>query len=225
MIVSISDTVHIVQHYKEALGRGVSKHDAIVDSMKDSAIPCLLTEITIAGGFVSLVANDMVMIQQFGIVTAAGMLLTWFANVTVLPLALSFLRSRPVVPDTEESAASRRFRSFVRWIERTLLGRPRAIVVVTAGIVVLAGLLASRAGKEYYAYDDLRPDGQLAQNLRYVEQVHGGTVPMAVYIESPTRAADAMLEPKALALIDRIGTRLEQEFPHEVKNASSLAKV
>ena len=74
--------------------------------MADSALPCLLTEVTIAGGFLGLVANDMVMIQQFGIVTAVGMLLTWLANVTVLPLCLSL--ARPPAPVTAEGETSAR---------------------------------------------------------------------------------------------------------------------
>src|SRR5262249_28906901 len=94
MIVSISDTVHVVAHYKELVGEGMGPRAAIASSCSHSALPCLLTEVTIGGGFVGLVTNDIVMIQHFGIVTAIGMMLTWLANFTVLPLALSFLKPR-----------------------------------------------------------------------------------------------------------------------------------
>ena len=227
MIVSLSDTIHIIAHYKELVGHGSTPRDAIVAAMDDSAFPCLLTEITIAGGFLALVANDIIAIQQFGLVTAAGMLLTWFANVTVLPIALAFLKPKGVKPnDASESAAARGFRRFVAWIEHLLLHRPRAIVVVTVAITAVSAVLASRAGREYFAYDDLRPETPLAKNLRYVEQVHGGTVPMAVFIEAPggARKPDAMLEPQAIALIDRIDQKLRAEFGDDVKNTSSLAK-
>jgi predicted RND superfamily exporter protein len=228
MIVSLSDTIHIIAHYKELVGHGSTPREAIVAAMDDSAIPCLLTEVTIAGGFIALVANDIVVIQQFGLVTAAGMMLTWFANVTVLPIALSLLKPKGVKPnDASESAAARGFRRFVRWIEHMLVDRPRAVVVATVAIVAVSAVLASRAGREYYAYDDLRPETPLAKNLRYVEQVHGGTVPMAVFIEPPgdgARKPDAMLEPQAIALIDRIDQKLRAEFGDDVKNTSSLAK-
>ena len=47
---------------------------------------------------------------------------------------------------------------------------------------------------------------------------------MAIYIEPKGgRKPEAMLEPEALALIDRITQRLEHDFP-EVKNAASLSK-
>ena len=95
MIISISDTVHIVLHYRSGLRSGESPRAVLAGALTDSAIPCLLTEVTIAGGFIGLIGNDMVMIQQFGIVTAIGMLLTWLANVTVLPLCLSLVRPKP----------------------------------------------------------------------------------------------------------------------------------
>src|SRR5262249_13118631 len=82
-------------------------------------------------------------------------------------------------------------------------------------------------GKEYYSYDDLRPNSRLARNLRYVEQIHGGSVPLAIFVEpqGDVRKPDAMLEPAALALLDRIGHKLESDYPDDVKNAGSLAKV
>src|SRR5438067_782391 len=50
---------------------------------------------------------------------------------------------------------------------------------------------------------------------------------MSVYVEPKTSGArqpDAMLEPTAMALIDRITQRLEADFPREVKNAASISK-
>jgi len=228
MIVSISDTVHVVTHFKEHIRAGGASHEGIVEACAHSAFPCLLTEVTIAGGFLGLVANDIVMIQHFGFVTAAGMMLTWLANFTVLPLALSFLkptvRTERAVEAEQLSASARLFQRFSRFIERMITTRPRRVIAGAAAIAGLSLLFGVRSGKEFYVYDDLRPNSQLARNLRYIESVHGGTVPMAVYVEPKTRQTDAMLEPAAVALIDRITHRLETDFPREVKNAASISK-
>jgi predicted RND superfamily exporter protein len=225
MIISISDTAHIVTHFREALAHGANPRDAAALATADSALPCLLTELTIAGGFVALAVNDMTLIQQFGFVTAAGVLFTWLANMTVLPLLLSWLpRRNRAAASYGPSPIARVFSGFVDVIERVVTHRPRQVVAVVAGIAVAAALISTRVGKEYYSYDDLRPGSGLAHDLRYVEKMHGGTVPLAIYIEPKNGArADAMLEPEALALIDRITHALERDFP-EVKNAASLSK-
>lgn len=227
MIISISDTVHIVMHYRQGLRAGHSPHDALVEACHDSAIPCLLTEITIAGGFLGLIGNDMVMIQQFGVVTAIGMMLTWLANMTVLPLCLSLIRAQPDAGTAKASVAVTQFERFIAWVERAITSRPLRVLIAAGCISLVAGGLGTRAGKEYFSYDDLRPNNPLAQNIRYLESVHGGSVPFAIYIEPKDPAArkpDAMLEPEAVQLIDRITRKLESEFPEDVKSASSLSK-
>lgn len=226
MIISISDTVHIVMHYREGVQGGMTAHDSLVSACHDSAIPCLLTEITIAGGFLGLIGNDMVMIQQFGIVTAIGMLLTWLANMTVLPLCLSLIQPATEKAPARQTGAARHFDRFINFVERSIKERPRAILGVAAVIAAAAAGIGSQAGKEYFSYDDLRPGTPLAKNIRYLESIHGGSVPFAIYIEPKdgTRKPDAMLEPAALQLIDRITHKLETDYPEEVKNASSLSK-
>jgi hypothetical protein len=227
MIISISDTVHLVDHARECRAAGQDRRRAIVAALADGAVPCLLTEITIAGGFLSLIANDMVAIQQFGLVTAAGVLLAWVANVTVLPLALSFVGLKAAPVTASAPATTRALARFIAGIENVVVRRPGRVVLVTLLITVGAVAIATRVGREYYSYDDLRPRSQLARNLRYVEKVHGGVVPMAIHVEvkdPAARKADAMLEPAALALLDRLTQKTEAELPGEVRNAASLSK-
>jgi predicted RND superfamily exporter protein len=230
MIISISDTVHIVMHYRHGLTQGLSPHDALAAACQDSAVPCLLTEVTIAGGFLGLIGNDMVMIQQFGLVTAAGMLLTWLANMTVLPLCLSLIRAQPAdqtAAAPRSSIAVTQFERFIAWIEKTITNKPKAVLIVAGAISLMAAGMGTRAGKEYFSYDDLRPNNPLARNIRYLETMHGGSVPFAIYIEPKDPAArrsDAMLEPAAVQLIDRITHKLESDFPEDVKTTASLSK-
>lgn len=227
MIVSISDTSHIVTDFREEVRRGLAGREALATACASSALPCLLTEITIAGGFSGLAFNDMVMIQQFGLSTAAGAMLAWLANVTVLPIVLSW--SRP-----ERTDVARPGTTFVRTaldrlsaaVERAVVQRPSAVIAVTGLLIMTTMLLAFRVGREYYSYDDLRPSGALYQNLRRVEAAFGGSVPVAVFVERAdgrARVPDEMLEPEALAMIDRITRRLRTDYPDEFRNVSSVS--
>jgi predicted RND superfamily exporter protein len=224
MIVSISDTVHVVAHAREYQADGMAWRDAIVRSARENALPCLLTEITIAGGFLALAANDMVMIQQFGIATAAAMLLTWLANFTVLPLCLAFSSQKPDTRRARAHAGTLTAR-FVTWVEVVVTQKPRRVVMITALLAVGLAFAGTRVGREYYAYDDLRPEAALHQDLRYVESVIGGSVPMAIFVEPKQKSEDAMLDPTALALIDDVTTLLERDYAEDVHNAASLSKV
>jgi hypothetical protein len=152
-------------------------------------------------------------------------MLAWLANMTVLPLALSV--SRAPVRRASPPAARALLARAIRRVERTVVDRPRAVAVVAGLIVVLALVLAPRVGREYYAYDDLRPESELFGNLRRTEAVFGGSVPLAIFIEPAAgqpREPNAMLEPEALALIDRITRHLATTYPDDIRNVGSLSE-
>lgn len=187
MIVSISDTVHIANHYRAALATTGSADEAVRDSLIDNFGPCLLTEVVIAIGFLGLLAQDMRMISEFGLLTAIGMLLTWAANVTVLPLALLSLGARAKTATPAETAATRVLGGTTRRIAR--LGELRPGLVVMVAVLVTAGaLIAARGiGREYFTYDDLPAGSRLSRNLRRLETVQGGSVSLTVFLEPKDR--------------------------------------
>jgi predicted RND superfamily exporter protein len=188
MIISISDTVHITETYQHGLAEGMEHRDALIASMCDSVWPCFLTELVIALGFLGLVAQDVVMISQFGLVTAIGMMLTWLANMTVLPLLIFYLSPKKAeARDRELGPVTRALEAFLAWIDRTTRTRPGA-VLVSAGLITVAGAASgARIGKEYFAYDDLHPDSPIHRSIKYLEEKTGGSLPFAVYIEPPAR--------------------------------------
>lgn len=222
MIVSVSDTAHIVAHTRDLIAKGAARRDAIAAATAEAAIPCLLTEVVIAGGFLGLLGADMVMIQQFGVATAAGVLLTWLANVTVLPLALLALGARAVSP--RPTGARRGLARAVAAIEYAVREHPRVVLGVTLVVVGVALILGTRVGREYYNFDDLPPTSAIKRHLAKAEAIHGGVVPLALFVEPTGELADEdepLLDPRAIALLDVLEQRLEA-FP-EVENALSLA--
>jgi predicted RND superfamily exporter protein len=203
---------------------------ALVHAMADSAFPCLLTEIVLACGFFSLVAINIVAIVQFGIATGIGMLLTWLANMTVLPLCLSLTRGglsrraeHAAQVERRPPWAVRTFARFVDWIADVVAERPRRVAAVASVIFVLAALAGTQVKRISYAFDDLRPGQPLYENLRFAERAHGGLVPVAVYIEAdPSEKGDApVFDPQIVALADRAAAMLESHA--EIPQAMSLA--
>jgi hypothetical protein len=244
MVISISDTVHIVTDIDDRMRAGAPRREAVAAGMADAAGPCLLTEVVVACGFLSLAFVNIAAILEFGLVTAAGMMLTWLANVTVLPLVLSAgpdpssrARSLPAAgggPDASAWAAGpdasslflRGFRRFVAWVEGRIVAEPRLVIGCAIAIVAVAGLAATRIRILSFVFDDLRPGSALDRDLRYAEEVHGGLVPLVVFLEpeadqvARSEGAPA-LEPEALRFLDRAEARL-RAIP-EARSVSGLA--
>jgi predicted RND superfamily exporter protein len=220
IIISVSDTVHIVNDFAAHRREGKTVPDALVEAMSETCVPCLLTEIVLACGFLSLVAVNIRAVFQFGLAAAAAMLLTWLANMTVLPLLLSVLSGRSTRKASPEAPwAVQMFARRVDWIGRQVIDHPRRIAVIALLIFCGAGFLALRVRQLAYVFDGLRPSSALAQELKAAEAAHGGLVPLVIYYEGTQDGA--ALDPEVLRSVDRAAALL-RSFP-EIKQASSLA--
>lgn len=221
MIISISDTAHIVAHYREAVQGGAKPRQAVIEASVESAIPCLLTELTISAGFLTLLALKILVLEQFAIATAAGMMLAWLANMLVLPLVLDLIQ--PSVPAVKEAGfVERQVLRLVPWIEGTIAHRPGRVVLACLAVVAAAAVCGSQVERVYYSFDDLYDDEPMKQDVDHVERVQGGIVPLMIHVEAPAGSGEQpLLDPKGIALLDRLADFLE-EFP-QVQSATSSA--
>jgi predicted RND superfamily exporter protein len=219
IIVSLSDTVHVVNEFAAHRRQGLDVRRALVETMPRVAVPCLLTEVVLACGFMSLAAVNITAVVQFGIATALAMLLTWLANMLVLPLALSLLKTPANHTADAEPWAVQAFGRVLDRISTLVVERPGRVLGVAFLVLVAAVLGGLRIQKISYAFDDLRPDSQFFKDLRSAEAAHGGLIPIAILIEAT--GEDGALEPALVALADRTAAFLEG-FP-EIHQANSVA--
>lgn len=218
VIVSVADTVHILSEHAAELRAGASPADALAGAMGRTIIPCLVTELVLAAGFLTLIAVRMTAVIQFAILTALAMLLAWLANALILPLVLRAvvrgtppLRPAPRPISLAGSAAG--------WMARQSIDHPRRIIAGTIGVLALATLFASRVRIEYRVFDDLRPGSDIAAEIARAEAAVGGLIPVAIHVEAP--APGGALDPAAIRLAERAAAFL-RTFP-EIRQANSLA--
>jgi predicted RND superfamily exporter protein len=218
VIVSVADTVHILSEHAAELRAGASPADALAGAMGRTIVPCLVTELVLAAGFLTLVAVRMTAVIQFAILTAIAMPLAWLANALVLPLVLRW-RVRAPPPARPEPRPLALASATASWMARQSIDHPRRIVAGAAVVLAAAGLLASRVRIEYRVFDDLRPGSELAAEIARAEAAVGGLVPVAIHVEAS--APGGALDPAVIRVAERAAAFL-RTFP-EIHQANSLA--
>lgn len=88
IIVGTSDVIHIMSKYIDELRKGKSKFDAIEVTIKEIGLATLLTSVTTAIGFMSLLSSRIGPIRDFGLNSAIGVII---AYITVVILTTSLL--------------------------------------------------------------------------------------------------------------------------------------
>lgn len=218
VIVSVADSVHILSEFFAGLRAGAGPRPALAGALGRTLLPCLVTELVLCAGFLTLVAVRMTAVIQLAVVTALAMPLAWLANALVLPLVLRALvrRAPPARPAPRglawAAAAS-------GWMARQGVERPRRVLAGALLVLAAAGVLAARVRVEYRVFDDLRPGSPVALEIARAEAIAGGLVPVAVHVEAA--APGGALEPAAVRVAERAAAFL-RSFP-EIAQANSLA--
>ncbi|BDG01286.1 efflux RND transporter permease subunit [Anaeromyxobacter oryzae] len=217
VIVSVADSVHILSELHAELRAGAAPAGALAGAMTRTVVPCLVTELVLGAGFLTLVAVRMTAVIQFAVITAIAMPLAWLANALVLPLVLrGTVRRAPAV--RAPPWALGRAAAATAWMERQAFSHPRRVVAGAALVLAAAGLLATRVRIEYRVFDDLRPGSEVAREIARAEAAIGGIVPIAIHVEAD--APGGALDPAAVRLADRAAAFL-RSFP-EIRQANAL---
>lgn len=104
LMIGFTDGVHLVVRIRQNRAAGANARDAVYDALQHIGPACLLTSLTTAIGFGSLMVSDSTMIAGFGRVSAIGVVVTFFSVVLVSPLlANSWLSNRLHVDASKDS--------------------------------------------------------------------------------------------------------------------------
>ncbi len=134
LVVAVADAIHMLDAFLEERreGRALSPARAAFERM---FVPCLLTSLTTAAGFLSLLSADLPAIRGFGLHVSVGVALAFVLNQALVPPLLSWL-----APPDGRGLGGRLDRLAGRLAQR-VTAAPLQGVALTALVVV--GLLAA----------------------------------------------------------------------------------
>jgi uncharacterized protein len=101
-VIGLTDSVHVMYHVRRAVTAGATPRDAAVTAAEEVWAACWLTAITSAIGFGSLYLANVTAVQQFGVIAAVGVLISFVAVITAVPLVASVMPGKWLaLPATE----------------------------------------------------------------------------------------------------------------------------
>ncbi len=129
--VGIADCVHVMSAYFTYRRSGEEHYIALSHSYRKTGLAILVTTITTMAGVLALTTSDIIPIQVFGFMSAAGVGMAFFFTIVLLPILLDLWH--PGSPDADASFADK---LGVRW-HNLSTGKKVAIAVVYIALVYL----------------------------------------------------------------------------------------
>lgn len=172
--------IHVMNRfYEEAAGR--SQREAIEVAMAGIAVPVVMTALTTAAGFASLLTSYVQPVREFALFSAVGILFAMVVSLTFIPAVLAI---RPI-PARRGRTGGQHW----SWVPLARLAAAcdrRPLWILGAGALLflasLAGIPAIQVETNLVSY--FRPQSSVVQGTRLAEAHLGGTTPISVVVDS-----------------------------------------
>lgn len=186
-VVGMSDVVHIVTRFIDEAKNGKNKIESIRAALKEVALATLLTSLTTAVGFLTLLTASIRPLQYFGLYTSAGVLIAFILACSLLPASLIMLPRKKLPLYAVKQAF---WRPYLWLLYRWIITHKNMILIIFLFIIVLAvgGLMQVRVNSTIL--EDLPADDPVKRDYLYFEEKFEGVRPfeMAVWVKDSSRS-------------------------------------
>lgn len=178
-VVAMSDVIHLVTKYFDELRLGKSQFEAVKVAYKEIGFATLLTSVTTAIGFLTLLTVNMKPVHDFGIFIALGVMMAFFLAYTMLPAMLILTKPPKIVQtgftrNTWYPILHRSFAWVLKYYKQVGVG---AIVFVA---IAIYGAL--QVESNYYLLEDLKDTSELRKDYEYFDKEFMGLRPFELSV-------------------------------------------
>jgi len=218
-VVAMSDVIHLVSRYLDALRVEEKVYDAIMVAVREVGLATFLTSITTAIGFFSLSFVNVQPIQAFGVVMGFGVLIAFVLTFVTLPVLFYLF------PGPKYVRKSKKEHFWMKYLVRgfsAVIRRRKRIIYVTIGVVIISIIGMSQLKSNNFLMDDLRETEPLKVDFNFLDDHYGGIRPfeLAVIIQDSSLN---VWDKDVLKTIDSVENYLENDYGVNIKN--SLVKM
>jgi predicted RND superfamily exporter protein len=217
-VVGMSDAVHLYSRYIEELRRGMTKEYAIKQVIFDTGLATLLTSITTAIGFASLYFTGIPSLQEFGLITAAGVLAAFIIAITILPawLTLSSVPQKSI--DTIESSLKK---NWLASLFTSTIRSSKKIFLIAGVLTFLLFLAGTQLKLNNFLLEDLRPSEPLRKNFEFFDTYFSGVRPFELGVKS--KDDTSLIDSEGISDIEMVQEILRDQYG--VRTLYSVAEV
>jgi len=175
LIVGTSDVIHIMTKYIDELKKGKDNDSAIKTTIREIGMATLLTSMTTAVGFLSLLTSRLIPIQGFGINSAMGVVLAFVCVILFTCSVLSLIPREKLLVESKRQD----------WWEKKMLAiceftrvKAKGIMFTTFVFLVFSAIAISKISTNYNVKNNLPRNSKITDDFEFFEREMAGFRPL-----------------------------------------------
>jgi predicted RND superfamily exporter protein len=171
IVMGSADGLHFVSHFQDEAEGGGTSIDRVTSALRHVGVPMILTTISTAAGFLSLLVTDVEPIRQLGLFSAIGITFAGIISFFSLPALLSRLDVRP---SHHKALLGPRVTAGIKRLVRNRVPALVIILLVVAFAAVAIPQLEVSSDQLFFFKDD----DPVRQAFEQTEELFGGATPL-----------------------------------------------
>lgn len=218
-VVGMSDVIHLVSKYLDNLRFGMEKTEAVLNAMKEIGLATLLTSLTTAIGFLSLIVIPVKPIQSFAVFISLAVVITFLITITTLPALFIFSKPPAVVEKYKNPIWYKILAKAYKWTLRNQL----KIVLSFALVLLLSIFGITKLESNNFIMDELKDDNPVKADFNYLDDNYGGIRPFELILTLKDSENYSFWDKDVLKDFEKLQAYLEQNYG--VKRITSLVTI
>ena len=219
--IGVADGIHLFSHMYLYLRDNpqATKQEAVMDMLREMWKPVVMTSVTTAVGFISLLTSQVYPIKYFGIFTAFGVMMAMLFSLLLIPagvlvLGLPHPRKKISTEDADDKTDHLAYR-----FAEGVLKHKNLVYALTGLIIVLSVWGMSKVWINSSFLEKFEKDSDIVLTDKFINEHFGGTSTLNIILEG--KDADSFKNPEVLKLMVKMQDATVETLP-VVGNGFSL---
>ena len=220
-IISLATTVHILNRFYLEVALSGDKRESILKTLRHICVPCFLTCVTTSIGFLSLVVSDVTPVKTTGIFMAAGIMMSFFVCITLVPGMLSLFPERMSRPfmniKKDRSSSNKEFQGIYGFIGKFVRNNTIYVFFISLVFVGVAIYGVTRIDAESSIFESFPESSEITRSTEHIEQELMGLIPMDIVVDAGNTGS--VFQPDVLMKMEKLQDYLKG-IPEVTKSVS-----
>ena len=219
--VGIGDSMHFISEFHDQCIHGLKRRQAVIEAVARVGLPCLITSLTTAIGFLSFLSARIKPFREMGVYAAIGVMAAFVLTLVLVPVFYSFGKDQVRLKKVSDShRVHRDFLDLVlEKICRIVIGYPKTVLLMFICLSIVSVIGYQSVEVETNTAKMLSRKLPIRQAYDYVDDRMGGSMSLEVMLN--TGKKDGVKDPAFLKQMDTFQQFME-DHPLTTKTSSVL---